>query len=148
MGRLLSRDWLAGLLFAAIGMGALALGASLPMGTPDAMEAGDYPRLVAGLIIALGAVQAAFGLWRGGERVTGWQWWPLLLVTAAPLAFAALLEPLGFVLAILAVVLLGCAAGRMIGVLRSLALAAVLVALNMALFLFALGLPLRPWPRL
>lgn len=146
--RWLTKDLLTGVLFMALGALGLLLGAGLPMGTADAMEAGYYPRLVSGITVALGGLLAVTALLKPGEAPERWHWWPVLLVTAAAVAFALMLDALGFVATLFGVALLASAAGWMLNVWRSLVLAAVLTAMNVGLFVFALGMPLRLWPRL
>ncbi|WP_187830054.1 tripartite tricarboxylate transporter TctB family protein [Siccirubricoccus phaeus] len=144
----LNRDLLTGLLFIAIGGLGLWLGASLEAGTVGEMQAGYYPRLVCLLMVALGSLVALLGLLRQGELPERWHWWPLLMVAVAPLAFALLFDSAGFALTLAAVALLASLAGRMLNPWRMLVLAVVLVAMNIGLFVFVLGLPLRLWPRI
>ena len=66
MGRgLASKDFLAGILFVAFGLLGVWLARALPAGTASAMEAGYFPRLVCGLLIAIGG---APGDRRAGRR--------------------------------------------------------------------------------
>jgi Tripartite tricarboxylate transporter TctB family len=144
----LSRDLLTGLLFIGIGGLGLGLGASLEAGSTGAMEAGYFPRMVSLLIAALGLLVALLGLLRPGEVLEQWHWWPLSMVTAATVAFAALLDTAGFVATLFAVALVASMAGGLLNLWRAAVLAGVLMLLNVGLFTYALGLPLRLWPRL
>ena len=110
----------------------------LESGTAGAMEAGFYPRLVCALS----------GVLQKGELPEEWHWWPLVMVSASAVAFAALLDVAGFAITLFAVALLASLAGRLLNLWRAAVLAGVLVAMNIALFIFALGLPLRIWPRI
>ncbi len=135
-------------MFIGISVGGLLLALPLETGTAGAMEAGFYPRLVCALIIALGGLTALAGVLRHGELPEAWHWWPLLMVSASALAFAALLEAAGFAITLFAVALLASLAGRLLNLWRAAVLAGVLVVMNITLFIFALGLPLRIWPRI
>ena len=56
MGRaFVTKDFLAGVMFVAFGLLGLWLGRTLEAGTASAMEAGYFPRLICGLLIAIGA---------------------------------------------------------------------------------------------
>ena len=112
MGRAFaSKDFLAGGLYMAFGLLGLWLGRTLDVGSASAMEAGYFPRLVCGLLIAVGAALAAMSLLRAGEIPERGRWRPLIFVTLSCLAFALLLHPLGLVLTLLVSILLACLAG-------------------------------------
>jgi hypothetical protein len=143
-----SKDVLTGMLFIGIGGLGLWLGSSLEPGTAAAMESGYYPRLVCLVIVVLGSLVAVAGLLRPGEKPDAWHWWPLAMVTASALIFAALLDAAGFAITLFAVALLASLAGRLLSLTRATLLACVLVLMNIALFSVALGLPLRLWPRI
>src|SRR6201991_3443939 len=93
-----SKDFLAGGLYMAFGLLGLWLGRVLEAGTASAMEAGYFPRLVCGLLIAIGALLAVISLLRAGEIPDRGAWRPFFFITIASLAFALLLKPLGLVL--------------------------------------------------
>ncbi len=120
----------------------------LESGTAGAMEAGYYPRLVCALVVALGCLTVLSGVLQKGELPEDWHWWPLLMVSASAVAFAALLEAAGFAITLFAVALLASLAGRLLNLWRAAVLAGVLVVMNIGLFVYALGLPLRIWPRI
>ncbi len=120
----------------------------LESGTAGAMEAGYYPRLVCALVVALGCLTVLSGVLQKGELPETWHWWPLVMVSASAVAFAALLDMAGFAITLFVVALLASLAGRLLNIWRAAVLAGVLVMLNIALFIYALGLPLRLWPRI
>ena len=146
MSRWLNQDTLAGALFLAIGAGGLVAGRSLNVGTADAMGEGYVPLAACWLMVGLGLVITAGGL--RAPAVEAGRLRPLLAVTAAVLAFAFALEPLGVVIAIFASAL--CAARAAPGIaLRSVLLPAVVLSLAvLAIFVWGLGLPLHALPRL
>ena len=104
---LASKDFLAGILFVAFGLFGLFLARTLPAGTASAMEAGYFPRLVCGLLVAIGALLSAVSLFRSGELPEPGNWRPITFVTLAALAFALLLKPLGLVLTLAIVTING-----------------------------------------
>jgi hypothetical protein len=123
-------------------------GRSLNVGTADAMGEGYVPLAACWLLVGLGVVIAASGLRASAPAIEQGRLRPLLAVTAAVLAFAFTLEPLGVVVAIFASAL--CAARAVPGVaLRSVLLPALVLSLAvLAIFVWGLGLPLHALPRL
>jgi hypothetical protein len=141
-----SKDFLAGSLFMAFGLLGLWLARSLESGTAGAMEAGYFPRLVCGLLIALGAMLAGIALLRGGEPPERGLWRPFAFVTLACLAFALLLRPLGLVATLAITTVLARLAGEQVRLIPLLLLCLVLILAVVGLFVFALGIHIRLWP--
>ena len=149
--RLDDRDLWAGVVFVAIGAAALVAGADLTVGSAAEMGEGYVPRAMAIALVAIGAL-IAFVAWRRGPdrpdaRLERMHWRPLLFVTAAIAAFAAALEPLGLIAAVVFSVTAASFAGQPLRA-RSLALLiAVLVVFVMGVFVWGLGMPLHALPR-
>lgn len=143
---LLNRDTAAGGLIAAIGAGGLWAGRGLQVGTADAMGEGYVPLLMCALLLALGIGLALHGLRQAAPPLPRLHLRPLLAVSAAVLAFAVALEPLGVIAAILASAL--CAARAVPGVPLASVLVptALLTLLVLGIFVWGLGLPLRALP--
>jgi Tripartite tricarboxylate transporter TctB family len=147
MNRLrLNRDIVAGLMFVAWGAAGLVIGRDYPVGTALRMGPGYVPRLLCWGLVLTGLALAAKGAFAGGEALARWHLRPLVLVSAAILAFAALIVPAGLVPAALAVVVMGALAGPEFRLGEVAALAIVLAAAATALFVHALKLPLNVWP--
>jgi len=148
-GRLPGRspqDLAAGLLIAAFGLGALWMGRNWPTGTLAAVESGFFPRMLGVLLVLFGTATAGRGLLAAGPGLSAWAWRPLIGVTVAVLAFAATLESLGLVAAVLLLVGLGNLAGQPLRPVPLLALGGALAFGCIALFVWGLGLPLQVWP--
>ena len=58
MSRLLSKDFLSGVMFIAFGLGALYFGRNLQMGTTVRMGPGYVPHMLAYIMMALGGIIA------------------------------------------------------------------------------------------
>ncbi|NVO16439.1 MAG: tripartite tricarboxylate transporter TctB family protein [Rhodoplanes sp.] len=144
----LTKNVLAGLLFVGFGLFGLWLSHSLDMGTADAMGSGYFPRMVCSLLIVCGGVLAVLALVWPDERPEGWHWRPLVCVTLASLAFALLLRPLGLVAALAVTILLGALSGPLLPPLKLAFLVVVLIAVNVGIFVLALGMPIPLWPAL
>lgn len=150
MGRVFaSKDVLAGLMFVAFGLLGLWLGRTLEAGTASAMEAGYFPRLVCGLMVAIGALLAAASWLRGDrEAPEPGKWRPLVFITLSALAFALLLKPLGLVLTLIISITLARAAGGGIRLVPLLATCAVLIVAIVGIFVLALRIVIPLWPAL
>jgi hypothetical protein len=142
-----SKDTLAGLLFVAIGLGAVVIASTYDLGSARAMGPGYFP-LVLGALIALfgGILVVQSFLGPGGERVTAFAVRPTLFIVASIVAFAFLVRPAGLIPAIAAVVVLGRLADTRIRVGESLLMAAVIALVCTVLFVFLLKMPLRVLP--
>lgn len=143
---LASQDLVAGLLIAAFGLGALWLGRDWPIGTLAAVQSGFFPRMLGLLLVLSGAITAGRGLLSADSGLSAWAWRPLIGVTVAVLAFAAALESLGLVAAVLLLVGLGNLAGQPLRLLPLLLLGGALAFGCIALFVWGLGLPLQVLP--
>jgi hypothetical protein len=147
MGRVFAtKDFLAGVMFVAFGLLGLWLGRNLAAGNAAAMDAGYFPRLVCGLLIAVGGVLAAISMFREGETIESGRWRPFVFITAASLAFALLLRPLGLVLTLaISIVLARFATGGV----RPFPLALLcltLIAAIIGIFVIALKIVIPLWP--
>ncbi len=103
MNRLLTKDFLAGLMF--LGFGALIYVAGfsdlsrifgqskLALGTAVRMGPGYVPQMLSFVMMGLGAVIAITALVAGSERIEGGKWKPIVLITLGIVAFGVLLDP-------------------------------------------------------
>lgn len=150
--RLDDRDLWSGVVFVAIGASALVLGRGLAVGTAAEMGEGYVPMAMALLLIALGTLIALIAWFRGppgpDRRIEPLRWRPMIFVTAAILAFAATLEPLGLIAAIASSTVAANYAGEPLRA-RSLVILILVLSLGVtAIFLWGLGLPVHALPRL
>jgi hypothetical protein len=150
--RLLARkNVLAGLMFIAIGALGLWLSRHYPIGTALRMSTGYVPRLLCWVLIGLGAIVLVQGLReRNAPRVPQpaplARLWPVIVVTAALVAFAFSIEQLGLILSILLLVGIGSLAARGIKMWEVLAAAFGLIVLTWTIFILGLGLTIPVWP--
>lgn len=141
------QDLAAGLLLGAIALAGLWLARGWDAGTLAMMQAGFFPRLVCVLLLAMGLLTMARALTADRPTAFGWAWRPAVAITVAVVAFAALLDRLGLVLAILALIGIGGFAGRPLRPGPFAALWAGLATGCVAIFSWGLGLPLQIWPQ-
>ena len=148
MTRIFARqDVLGGLLLVAFGAAGLALGASLEMGTARRMGPGYFPTILSCSLIVLGGAIAVRGALKSGLPATRVRWRSVVLVTLAAAIFGYLIDRVGLIAATIAVVVLGAYAGRNARPIEVAALAAILAASAVGLFVYGLGQPLPLWGR-
>lgn len=143
------KDLGAGAIYIALGAAALWFGAEYRMGTADEMGPGYFPKVLAVILIAIGAVSAGRAFVVDGEPIGAWAWKPLLLVVAATALFGVLVTKAGLIAALLALVLLSASAHPLFrfGWTASAGLAALIAACALV-FVKGLGIPMPivgPW---
>ena len=140
-GLLENRDFLAGLLFAAIGAGGFWVALAYPFGNLQQMGPGFFPRALGVILMGFGAVTMIRGL-RSGIRVEdGWGWFPLAMLTAAIVAFGWLMEQVGLVPSLVVLVFASAYAGKEFRWGEVAILSVVMCAMAVAIFIWGLGLP-------
>ena len=140
------QDLAAGLFFLGIGLFALWAGRDYPVGTPQRMGTGAFPRMLCWGLVGLGAIISVQSLFADGQPLTRWALRPLIWVSLGILAFALLLEPAGLVLATTALFLLTALGSPETRWGEVLIFTAGTAAFGVALFVWGLGLTLRVWP--
>jgi hypothetical protein len=103
----LDKDLMAGLFMIGFGLLFIGLGTDYAFGTPAEMGPGFMPKLLAGGLMALGAINCAASLAARSEAMEQWHWRPLLLVMLSILIFSVTIETTGLVVAASLTVLLG-----------------------------------------
>jgi hypothetical protein len=146
------KDVLAGLLFIVVSVLCLWASRNYPVGTATRMGTGYVPRLLCWVLLALGVLVMVQGL-RDSSRAaqldeTPSVWRSIIFVTASLLVFAFAIQPLGVVIAIALLVLVGSLAGRESKPFEIAATAAILIALTLVIFVWGVGLPIPVWPEL
>lgn len=136
-----NKDFLAGLIFIAIGVVAVAVARDYPMGNAMRMGPAWFPTVLGGILVLLGAWVAARGL-RSGEKVKGeWGWKPLLMIVLAIVLFGFLMARLGLVPALVAVFVVSAAGGREFRLKEVLLLTALMSAFTVVVLLYVLKIP-------
>lgn len=144
------RDLVGGILVMATGLGFMALGRDLEMGTSFRMGPGYFPTILSALLFLLGVALTIVGLRaprsEGGSGSVPWR--GVLLIIGAVAVFGATLRGLGLMPALAVVVFATAWASRYASWKASLPLAIGLTAFCVLLFIKGLGLPLPllgPW---
>jgi len=111
LSRLLSKDFLSGVMFIAFGLGALYFGRNLQMGTPVRMGPGYVPHMLAYIMMSLGGIITVLALVKAGEPTEAPKWKPITMVTVGIVCFAALFERAGLLPALVTLVLIASLGG-------------------------------------
>jgi hypothetical protein len=132
-----------------IAVAILAIWASrdLPGQRGFAFGPGTAPRLFAGLLVGLGALVALTGLVTDGPRIEKYKVRGPVLVIASILLFAAMIRPLGMVIASYVTFVVAILGSKEMRVVESLLGAAVMTVFCVGLFVYLLNLPFQLWPR-
>jgi hypothetical protein len=136
------KDIAAGLFFIAVGA-AFIIDAmlTLDLGTAMQMGPGYFPVLLAGALCLLGLVIALQGVWAGPSSFGNVSWRGIVLVGLSPITFGASVQPLGLVPALALSTLLASLSSRRLGLRLALAITLGLTVFCIAVFAFALGMP-------
>jgi hypothetical protein len=138
------KEFLAGLLFTAIGAGALVMALGYRIGTATAMGPGFVPMLLSLLLIGLGLAASLRAARVGnGGTVGRFPLVPTVTVLAGVVLFGVLVPVAGLVPATVTLVLLACLQRLRTATLEVALIAAVLAAGAAVLFVWTLGMPFR-----
>jgi Tripartite tricarboxylate transporter TctB family len=140
------RDFWAGLIFIAIGGGFVLLAQQYRLGDMHRMGPAMFPTLVGALLVALGLIIALRSFALDGAPVPRFEARPIGVSLLAIVLFGIALHWFGLVAAVAVLVLVGAYAARDVRPLENFALAAVMVAFSVGVFVWLLGLPLPLWP--
>jgi hypothetical protein len=134
-----AQDFGAGVLFALVGFGALWFGRALEVGSAAQMGPGYFPVMLGYGLLVFGAIFVLRGLAYGGPPIEASRWRPPLAILAAITAFSLLIERAGLATAVAACVLVSMLALPRTRWWEALALAVLLAAFCVAVFIYGLG---------
>lgn len=140
------QDFVAGLFFLVIALGALAIGWGYPTGTAVRMSAGYFPRLLCGLLALLAVIVLVGAVRVEGPNLKPVKWRPLLMVPAAVVAFGLGIQYLGFALAAVLITIFGSFASPRVRWGEMLIASVALTFLAIGIFIWGVGLPIPIWP--
>jgi putative tricarboxylic transport membrane protein len=141
------RDFWGGLVLIAVGILAIWASRDLPGQRGFAFGPGTAPRLFSGLLVGLGALVALVGLVTDGPRIEKYKFRGPVLVIASILGFAAMIRPVGMVIASYVTFIVAILGSKEMRVLESFIAAAVMTVFCVLLFTYLLNLPFQLWPR-
>jgi len=113
LSRLLSKDFLSGVMFIVFGLAALWFGRNLQMGTTVRMGPGYVPHMLAYIMMGLGGIIVVMALLTStGERTEAPKWKPITMVTIGIVCFALLFERAGLLPALVVLILIASLGGE------------------------------------
>ena len=136
------KDFCAALIYLAIGLGTIVIGRDYQMGTAFKMGPAYFPTFLAGLLSFIGLISLIRSFVSKGEPIPAFAWKPLLLITAATVAFGLLVRGAGLVIALPLFVLMTSFASVKFRWGPSLLLAAGATLFCTLVFVKGLGVPL------
>jgi hypothetical protein len=141
-----SKDFLAGLLFLAIGAGAMVVARGYHFGTAMRMGSGYFPTMLGGILAAFGLFLVLRGIKTKEKAALTWGWKPLAFITVSMVLFGFLMTRLGLVPALVALFFAAALGGREFRFGEVLALTAAMTAFAVGVFIYVLKLPYQLFP--
>jgi hypothetical protein len=140
LNRFLTKDFLSGAMFIAFGLLALYYGQNLAIGTTVRMGPGYVPRMLALIMMGLGAVISIVALVSGAEPVEKPKWKPITLVTIGIVCFALLFERAGLLPALVVLIAISSLGGEEFKLTEVIANMVVLAIVCTVVFKIGLGM--------
>ena len=140
------RDFWAGLMFIAFGVGFAWVAQNYQMGTSVRMGPAYFPTVLGWLLAVLGLAIFLQSFISTGPPVAKFYFRPLVLIVLATVLFGILLKPLGLVLAVAVLVGVGAFGGFEFRTKEVAILYVVLAIFSVWVFVKGLGLPIPVWP--
>jgi hypothetical protein len=140
------KDFWSGVMFCGFAAVGILAARGYSLGTAGKMGPGYFPLMLGGVLAVLGGILIARSVVLDGEPLPRIHVVPLTVIALAVCLFGQLIEPLGLVVALAVLTVLSAWAGPQFRLTETVALAAVLIAFSIGVFVYALGLPLAMWP--
>ena len=140
------KDFLAGLLFVAIGIAAIVIGSNYSLGTAARMGPGYFPRILGILLIVLGSALALRALRLQGSPLPPWPCRPTVVVLGSVILFGAIVESAGLAISTILLILLASTASSEFRWKEAIISGVLLAALAVGVFVIGLKLQLPIWP--
>ena len=141
------KDFWAGVMFFTIGLLSLVIAFGYPLGTAARMGPGYFPRVLGGLLMALGAFLSLRSFKLKGEAIAPFAWKAIALILGSIAVFALVVNTAGLVIATFALIIISGFASKEFNLKESIISSIVLSAASVGLFIVGLKLqfPIFPW---
>lgn len=140
------KDFWAGLMFIAFGIGFAVVGQGYGMGTAVRMGPGYFPTMLGLLLALLGLIILGQSFVVKGTRMPNFVLRPVIIVLVAIVLFGALVRSAGLVPAVITLVIVSAFASHEFRWWQAVLLAVGLGAFSVGVFHYGLGLPFKLWP--
>lgn len=143
----LTKNLLSGVMFSVVGLGAAIIATAYGFGAAARMGPGFFPIVVGVLLAAIGLALIVESLRDpvADEPVERLHLRPLFFISAAIASFGVLIEEKGLIAALVALIVVARFAGREGSLLELVVMVAVLIAVSVGIFVYALNIYLRLW---
>lgn len=150
MGSLIKhpKDFYAGLMYALIGAGAIAVASGYNMGSSVRMGPGYFPTVLGGLLVLVGTISIIRSFTHSGEAIRRFYWKEIFLVLGSVVLFGLLVRGVGLALSLVLLVVASAWASDKFRLRTALILAVITSAFSVLVFVKGLGLPFQifgPW---
>jgi len=137
------KEFVAGMLFAAIGAAALIQSFAYELGTITQMGPGYYPACIGMALIVAGTCSIIRAMWRAQpDRLQGLAWRDMIFVLTGVLLFAVLIDRLGLIEAVAALIVMSCFGRIARRPIEVLVIGVALAALSVGVFVYGLNIPI------
>jgi len=140
------KDFWSGVLFIAIGLAAIGISSTYPLGTAARMGPGYFPRMLGILLMVLGTVLALRALRSTGGSLAKWKLRPLVFVLGSVVVFGIIVHYVGVMLGTIFLIVGASAASHEFRPKESVIAGILLAALAVGVFIIGLKLQLPTWP--
>ncbi|HKY02508.1 MAG TPA: tripartite tricarboxylate transporter TctB family protein [Burkholderiales bacterium] len=140
------KDFWAGVMFVAIGVGFAWVAQNYPMGTAVRMGPAYFPTILGVLLAILGLMLVFRGFVLTGDAVPTFHFRPLIVMIVSLILFGVMLRPVGLIASILTLVVISMLAGGRPQIKAILPLSVFLAVFSVLVFHYGLGLPFKLWP--
>ncbi len=145
----ITKDFLSGALFGAIGLGTIIFAQSYKLGTPGNMGPGYFPIILGVIMTLIGVTMLVRSTLKPAmsDHVASWEIRPLIFILASVLLFSLLIDSAGLIVAVIVLVLSSRLGGREGSLLELVLMVVVLTLIAVGIFVYGLNIPLklRPW---
>jgi hypothetical protein len=142
------KDFYSGLMYAAVGAGAIVVAGGYNMGSSVRMGPGYFPTILGALLVLVGVVSMARAFTRRGERINPFFWKEIALVLGSVVLFGVTVRGAGLLPSLILLVVASAWASDKFKIGTALLLAVLTAAFSALIFVKGLGLPfaiIGPW---
>jgi putative tricarboxylic transport membrane protein len=136
-----NKRFLSGLMFLGIGGVAIFMAQDYPMGSALRMGPGYFPIVLGGLMGLFGIYEMILGAMKSDPVKGNWSLRALVILPLAAVVFGIMMEKLGFVPALIALIFVSAAASKEFKFLEVLISAVIITIASVGVFIYGLGLP-------
>ena len=136
-----NKQFLSGLMFLAIGAVAIFIAQDYPMGSALRMGPGYFPIVLGGIIGLFGIYELVKGILKPEPIIGNWSVRALIVLPLSAVIFGVLMETVGFVPALIVLIIVSALAGDEFKLWEVVALSIGLTIACVGLFIYGLGLP-------